>query len=330
MGFRDFMSDYTPLGMMGLYDKSPERPSYPGYDTSKLQPLIDEYLGLARQGQGQQVGMPQEFDISSQYLQGLMQQQPSQYELPIDDINKALQAQQEIQMQDYMKQIRPTLARQGQLDSSYYTNLLGDYKQGQQSDYLTNYANLLTNQAQTNLQNQQWLTGQQAGAAGQLAGIGGQRAGVDLQNIQLPFQTTLPALQQGYGMQEGLQNNLFNQQLGAYGQEMDVYNQNKQSYDQTRAMLWQAALGAATGGMGMIPGVTGGMMGAGTGALGGATGQLGSMAGGGMQQTDLSSLLKSLNLNTGQSSGQPFGTYTPYSKGGSTVGSRYFPQFSFN
>jgi hypothetical protein len=374
---------------------SPERPAYPIYDTSNLQPLIDEYLNLARGGIGKtlseppeyslisqqlqnllgfqpsvtQITAPQEYGMASQTLQDILGLQPQAFQFPMEDIQKALSAQQGIQLNDYLKQIRPVLAQQGQLDSSYYTNLLGDFLQQQQAQTYGTTADLLTQQAQQNLALQQYFPQLKTSAAGQLAGIGtqqadiqrlnaqlqyllpqyqsgilnqlqgigGARSGIEQYNMQYPYQTYLPALQSGYGIQKGLQDSLFQQALGAQQQEMGAYNQAKESYDATRAMLWQAGLGALTGGLGAIPGLAGGLGGALTGGLGGFTGTLGSMVGGGLQQSNsLSSLLGKLG-NTSSSmpdynsllNYQSMYTQQPNLKsGGQTIGSLYYPQWS--
>jgi len=272
--FENFL--FTPTALFD--DDSPERPAFPQFDPNQnLQPLIDEFLGLTRQGIGQQVGVPEELGVSSQFLQNLLQQTPEQFTLPVDQIQQALQAQQAIQKQDFLNQIRPTLAQQGQLESSAFTNLLSDFTQQQQADELTNLANLLTTQAQGDIANRQAFLGQQLGATGQLSGLGSQLANIDLQNIQLPFQTVIPSLAQGFGLQQGLEQDLFRQALGAQQQEMDVFNQAEQSRQQTMQLLGSLALGAATGGLGGAFGLTG--LTAGQGALLGGLGQLGGTGG---------------------------------------------------
>src|SRR3990167_1601157 len=199
--------------------KSPERPSYPGYDTSQLQPLIDEYLGLVRGGVGKtltepseyglvsqqlqnllgfqppitQIGMPQEYGIASQTLQDILGLQPQQFQFPMEDIQRALASQQQLQYQDYLNQIRPLMAQQGQLDSSAYTNLIGKFLQGQQTQTYGTTADLLTQQAQQNLALQQYFPQLRSAVSGQLAGLGGQQA--DLQRLNAQLQYSLPEFQ---------------------------------------------------------------------------------------------------------------------------------------
>lgn len=401
MGFFKDIAKMTPLGM--LIGDSPERPPFPGYDISQLQPLIDEYLNLVRSGVGKtlaepseyglvsqqlqnllgfrppitQIGMPQEYGIASQTLQDILGLQPEAFQFPMADIQKALQAQQQLQYQDYLNQVRPIMAQQGQLDSSAYTNLIGKFLQGQQAQTYGTTADLLTQQAQQNLALQQYFPQLRSGVAGQLAGLGGQqadlqrlnaqlqyllpeyqsgilsqlqgiggaRSGIEQYNLQYPYSTYIPALQQGYNLQKGLQDQLFQQALGAQQQEMGVYNQAKQSYDATRAMLWQVGIPMAMGGITGL--ATGGLAGMGTGALQGL-GQglgnigLGSMAGGGLQQPDWTTMLKQLGLGgtTGMSTMPMTQSYTDlmnyqnlYTQpsnlrsGGQTIGARYYPQW---
>lgn len=379
------------------FGKSPERPAYPGYDTSQLQSLIDEYLNLVRGGVGKtltepseyglvsqrlqnllgfqpsitQITTPQEYGIASQALQDILGLQPEEFQFPMADIQKALEAQQAVQLEDYLKQIRPVLAQQGQLDSSYYTNLLGDYIQRQQAQTYGTTADLLTQQALQNLQLQQYFPQLRSGVAGQLAGLGGQqadiqrlnaqlqyllpeyqsgilnqlqgvggaRAGIQEFNLQYPYSTYIPALAQGYNLQKALQDQSFQQALGAYGQEMGVYNQAKQSYDQMRALLASVGIGALTGGTGWLPGLEKGLTGAVTGGALGAGG-LQNLATPfilqNMPSMDLSSLL---GLGSKTVATLPNYTdlfnyqslFTPQSNlkaGGQTIGSKYFPQWT--
>jgi len=296
-----------------LFGSSPERPAVPSWQpTPGLEGLPAEIRALIQQGVGAQVPEPAEYGVTSEALQRMLQLQPEQFQLPIEDLLQAQQAQQAIQQQDWLKQIRPGMAAQGQLESTYMTDLLGDFIRRQQVESLGMGSQLRMQEALENLTTQRWLPEYQAGVAGQLGALGGQRAQLGLQNIQLPFQTTVPAFQQLYGTGLSEAQQRMQQQMAGYQQEMDVYNQQKQSYDQMRAMLWQGGLGAVTGGLGAIPGLAGGLEGVTTGALGGLTGQLGTMAGGGLQQQDYSGLLKTLGLG-----GQPQPAAT----------TRYMPQW---
>jgi len=292
-----------------------EKPSVPEYQLPAwAEGLPSETLDIIRQSVGAQAATPPEFDIASQSLQGLLGTQltpqtvgipedyatarqgftglagyqPDQFAFPMDEIQQALAAQQAIQMEQYQKQIRPMLAQQGQLDSSYHTNLLGDYLQGQQAQTYGTTADLLTQQAQQNAQIQQWLPQFQSGVygslanlgtqqsgidqynaamqnqfaqynpqfqsqiAGQLAGLGGQRSALDQFNLQLPFQTTIPAFQQQYG--QGLQEG------GARTQQANLgYQADLQAYQQQQQQM-QGLIGSGVGlGVGAL---TGGLSGA--------------------------------------------------------------------
>lgn len=331
MGVFDFLGDIFGSG------ESPERPPVPQYQLPEwARGLPPEILQVIRRGIGAQVPTPAEYGISSQVLQSLLQPQigrlaepaeyglvsrglqelaglqPEQFQLPIEDILGAQQAQQAIQQQNWLQQIRPQLAAAGQLDSTYEANLLADYLQQQQAQQLGLGAQLRTQQALENLATQRWLPGFQAGAlgqlgalgaqraaipqynielqkwlpafqagiAGQLAGLGGQRAALGLQNIQLPFQTTIPALQGMYttGLTEA--DRRFQQAMAGYQQEMDVYNQAQQQRQGLASLGLGLGVGALTGGMGLLPGIASGWMGAGKGALMGmgGLGSLGTMA----------------------------------------------------
>lgn len=239
-----------------------EEPTAPAFTLPEwARGLPPETLELIRGQVGAQVAEPAEYGISSQALQQMLGYQPEQFQFPMEEIQQAMAAQQALQMEQYQKQIRPTLAGMGQLDSTYYANLLSDFMKGQQAQTYGTTADLLTQQAQQNLQTQQWLPQFQAGVAGQLGGLGGQRAGLEQFNLQLPFQTTIPALQQMYGT--GLQQagQEFQAALVPYQQQLQSYQQQQQQQAALMQGLGSLSLMAATGGMsgamGLIPGVTG-------------------------------------------------------------------------
>jgi len=299
---------------------SPEKPKAPEFQLPEwAKGLPEETINLIRQGIGQQATTPPEYDIASQSLQSLLGYnptpqivgipedyatarqgftdlagyQPDQFALPMDEIQQALAAQQAIQLEQYQKQIRPMLAQQGQLDSSYYTNLLGDYMKNQQAQTYGTTADLLTQQAQQNAQIQQWLPQFQSGVygslanlgtqqsgidqynaaiqnqfaqftpqlqsqvAGQLAGIGGQRTALDQFNLQLPYQTYIPAMQNQYG--QGLQqgNAMTNQANLGYQADMQQYQQQQQQMQGLINSGTSLALGAATGGLSGLAGLYG-------------------------------------------------------------------------
>src|SRR3990167_899827 len=104
----------------GKGGKQPSAPAYqlPGWASG----LPEEQLALIRSASGKTAAMPQEYDIASQALQGLLGTSPDQFQFPMQDIQQALSAQQGIQYQDYLNQIRPIMAAQGPLDSSWVKN----------------------------------------------------------------------------------------------------------------------------------------------------------------------------------------------------------------
>lgn len=212
----------------GKSGKAPS-PAVPAYQMpSYAQGLPEEQLALIRSMSGKQAAMPQEYDIASQALQGLLGTQADQFQLPIQQIQDALAAQQGIQYQDYLKEIRPVMAAQGQLDSSGYTNRISDFLQGQQAQSYGSNADLLTQQALQNLQLQQWVPQFQSGIAGQLAGLGGQKSALDQFNLQLPFQTTIPALGSVYGQGMQLGDKNYDSAMKQYQQAMQEYEQQQQ------------------------------------------------------------------------------------------------------
>lgn len=259
---------------MGLFDFfGAERPDAPQFQMpSWAQGLPEEMLQYIRQGVGQQLQQPQEYDIASQQLQQLLGQQQSQFQLPIEAIQKALAAQQQQQYRDWSEQINPILANQGQLDSSYHANLVGRYLQDQQTASLGNTANLLTQQAQENLNTQRWYPQMQAGLAGQLAGVGSQKSDVSRFNITSPYQTYIPAMSGAYGQGMNLAQNQYNAALVPYQQHLQEYNQDKASEAQFWQQLGGAATAAATGGLGGSMGMYGSGIGGGQGALMGLSG----------------------------------------------------------
>jgi len=121
-------------------------------------------------------------------------------------------------------------------------------------------ADVLTQQALNNLQLQQFIPQFQSGIAGQLAGVGGQRAALDQFNLTLPFQTTIPAFQQqfGLGLQQGdavtKQANLqFQSDLAQFNDD----EARRRKLIQGAAALGTAALtGGLSSGAGFLPGVT--------------------------------------------------------------------------
>lgn len=295
----------SKAGLLRGDDSQP--PQAPMYELpSWAAGLPEEQLKYIRQFAGQGgLQMPSEYGISSQALQGMLGYQPQQFQFPMEAIQQALDAQQAQQLQQYQEQIRPVLARQGQLDSSSYTNLLDRYLQGQQTSRLGNTANLLTQQAQQNFDLSKWLPQFQSGVAGQLAGVGGQKANVNQLNLTTPFQTYIPATANVYG--QGLQ--LGDREFGAKNtqwlQAMKQYDQdqaNQAAMISSIGQLLGAGAGFAVGGPG------GAAIGS---SLGGAGSTLFGGSGGGMdfgsalsfaypqQNTiDLNALFKGYNMNS--------------------------------
>lgn len=231
---------------------------------------------------------PTEYGVSSKALEGMLGYQPEQFQFPMEKIQQALSAQQGLQLQDYQKQIRPILANQGQLDSTYYANLLGDYLQGQQAQTYGTTADLYTQQAQQNYDLSKWLPQYQAGVsealanigglrgnvaqynvgqqnalqqwqpqfqsamAGQLAGLGGQKAGIEQYNMQYPYSTFIPALGSLYGTASGQAGEQYQAAMVPYQQDLANYQQSQaqqqQLWSQLGGLALNAGLAAATGG----------------------------------------------------------------------------------
>lgn len=167
-----------------------QEPSEYGMASNTLQGLLNYSPQLSY------LQMPSEYDTVGQGFGNLLNYQPSQFQFPMEEIQRALDAQQAMQLQQYQNQIRPVLAKQGQLDSSYYTNLLDKYLQGQQTSRLGNTANLLTQQATQNYDLSKWLPQLKTSALSGLSALGGARTGINQYNATLNnnLQTYLPQL----------------------------------------------------------------------------------------------------------------------------------------
>ncbi len=249
-----------------------DEPEAPGFNLPPAFEGIDqEVLDLIRSRVGQQAGVPGEFGVASQTLQGLLGISPQQFQFPMEEIQKALQAQQSIGLQRFREQITPLAAQQGQLESTGFTNQIANFLQGQEAQGFGQTADLLTQQALRNFQLQQFLPQFQAGIAGQLGQLGGQLSDIERFNLQLPFQTTIPAFQQqqGLGLQQAQGNfqadsQRFQQQLAEQAQKAELFKG-----------LGGLALGAATGGLGALGGLIPGVTSFGGGALKGVGQSLG-------------------------------------------------------
>lgn len=314
----------------GGSDEPAPLPTFQSQIPDWAQGLPPEILQYIRQGVGQKLTEPSEYGISSQALQNLLQYQPSQFQYPMEDIQKALAAQQAIQLQQYQQQIRPVLAQQGQLDSTYYANLLGNYLQGQQAQTYGTTADLLTNQATQNYNLQQWLPQFQSNIASQLGNVGTLRSNVNQYNMQYPYSTYIPALSGMYGT--GL-NQAQQQYNAAMAQWQSDEQQRQKEQEQQAGFL--GSLGSL-GGMGLgallaLP--TGGMSVLAGAMLGGSLGSAASpLWGGSGSSSGLSSLLGNIalsglgsslynsdwNIPSGATSygGGSWGSSTPYNASG--------------
>src|SRR3990167_1213821 len=237
-------------------DDKPEAPAFqlPSY----AQGLPEEQLALIRARIGKTAGTPQEFDIASQALQGLLGTQASQFQFPREAIQQALDAQQAQELQRYQQQVNPLLAQRGQFDSSTRENLLTDFLGYQSTARLGTTADLLTQEAQQNLQLQQFIPQFQSGIAGQLAGLGGQRSALDQFNLTLPFQTTIPGLGNVYNQGLALGDRDIAQQNLQFQADLQDYQQKQAQQSQLFSQLGQLGAAGLTGGLsGLAPGGAG-------------------------------------------------------------------------
>lgn len=360
--------------------KKESQPTIPSYSRAEIPADLLSYI---KSGVGRTLPEPSEYGISSQALQDLLgympqlQQltepaeygraglgleellgyTPDQFQYPMNEIQQALAAQQALQMEQYQKQLRPVMAQQGQLDSTYYANMISDYLKGQQAQTYGTTADLLTNQAMQNydlskwlpqfksgilgemgnlgqlrqgtqqynvdLANQlaTWLPGFRSGVAGQLAGIGGQRADIGQLNLNYPYQTYIPAYQQAYGTSVNEGNLQYQSAMNQYNAAMQEYEQ-KQAERAAKSELISRFAGPIAGGWyGESAGV--GLAPAMQGTLKNVellTG-LGRMG----NNIDLSSLLGNMNFST------PSAQYKPQwaSFGGKSPTTRYRPTYDY-
>ena len=296
--------------------------------------LLQELEKMYRSYIGQSISTPAEWGQQGDVYTQLLNYTPEQFAYPMDDIQKALASQQALQLEDYQKQLRPMLAAQGQLDSTYYANLLGDYLQGQQSQSLSNTANLLTNQATQNYNLAQWLPQFKQSVAGSLGNLGQNRLSLEEQNLMLPMNTYIPGLANLYGMgqqtaaqqyQDALAQWQFEEQQKAQpatwtkvAAMFDPGGSLMGNYGTKATQGTQNVIGAGTSIMGAI----GSIMGAKKGGGGG---------GGGVQQQPQQSYTPNYNLemqyytpqtqNYGLNTNQNYGfNYNNDSSGGSSYG----------
>ena len=261
---------FYPVGGAG---DDPEPPTAPTFNIpSGTEGLLEQIRSLIEGQVGQQLQEPGEFGIASNQLQQLLGIQPEQFQFPTEEINRALQAQQALQFEEFQRQIRPLAAAQGQLESTGFTNQIGQFLQGQQAQSLGFNADLLTQQALQNLQLQQFIPQFQAGVSGQLVGLGGQRAGIDQFNLQLPFQTTIPAFQQLFGQGLGQAQGEFG--AASQGFQAELQQQQRQEDFMNQLLFGVGSLGFSTlgGGVAGQQGLLGPDVGFGQGALAGGFG----------------------------------------------------------
>jgi len=108
--------------------------------------------------QARQTGMnPAEYGLASNKFQSLMGTDPT------EQIMAGLTAQQDIDRQKYEKYINPLMASQGQYDSTYRANMLGDYLSQQQATALGQRGQLA-----------QWVPEFQSSLATSLGNLGSQ------------------------------------------------------------------------------------------------------------------------------------------------------------
>ena len=250
------------LGKKGDKYSAPSAPMWEQQIPESLQSYFPDMVAYLNSLKGQQLQMPTEYGQAGDYLSNYLNNPPS-FNYPMEDIMKALEAQQALQQQDYLNQLRPLYAQQGQLDSSAYTNAIGKYMQGQQSTSYNRIADLLTQQALTNLGIQQTLPGVAQG----LSGIGTQKAGIEQFNLNQPYQSYIPAMNILYNQGMNYATNQYGSEMVPYQQEMEIQLANKAAsqaqQQQLMGMLGSLGLTAVTGGLGGLLGGTGFMAGAG-------------------------------------------------------------------
>lgn len=252
-------------------DSGGDAPTPPTYDQSFpawAKGLPQEQIDLYRQIANNQIQQPAQYQQASDIYSKLANYQPSQFQYPMADIQKALQAQQDLQYQQYQKQINPILASQGQYDSSYRTNLNSDFLKGQQAQNYGTTANLLTNQANQNYDLSKWLPQIQGQAAQGLQGVGTAQA--NLQNLNNQgLNTSAAGLGNVFGQGVTLGNNEYQSAQAQYQAALNQYNQQQQSNSNMFGALGTIG-GAGLGALFAAP--TGGLSLAGGAALGGLAG----------------------------------------------------------
>lgn len=276
--FLAYLNSKLPRGSIGWLERGGgdgggDPPAVPTYDQSLpswAKSLPQDQIALIKQYLSTPLQQPAQYGQASDIYSKLANYQPQQFQYPMEAIQKALQAQQDQQYQQYQKQINPILASQGQLDSSYRTNLNSDFLRGQQAQSLGNTAQLLTNQASQNYDLSKWLPQLQGTAAQGLQSVGGAQNSINAYNQQLPLQG-----QQAFGNIFGQGLQLGDREYGSaqnqYQAALDQYNQKQQAHSGMLGALGTlggAGLGALfaapTGGLSMLGGAALGGFGGGT------------------------------------------------------------------
>lgn len=205
-------------------EDAPVAPSYTLPDWAQNIPT--DVLNYLNQAGSTTLSYPSEYSTVADTLNQLLNYQTTDFAYPMTDIQSALASQQALQLEDYQKQIRANLAKQGQLDSTYYTDLLSNYLKNQQSQSLTNTANLLTNQAEQNYNLQTWLPQFKTSVAQALQNLGTSKSGIDTSNLSNLY-SVANALNSLYGTGLNQANSEYTAALNAYQQQLDEYNQNQ-------------------------------------------------------------------------------------------------------
>jgi len=268
---------------------------------SALQNLYSGY-------QNASVAAPSQWETATDLYNQLANYQMSDYAYPVEDLTAAIKAQQDLAQQDYLKSMKSTLGAQGQLDSSYFTNLLSDYTKEQQSDYLSQYANILSANADRNYSAQQLVSGLKSTAASGLSGLGSLYNNLDLTNLMLPLNTYGAGMTDLYGLGTSESNRQYSAAMQQYEKDLQEYNDEQANKGNMIGSL--GTLAGMAAGTFLFPGIgtaLGGSLGGTASSLFGGSAASGSSLGsllGGAGSTgtsDISSLLKYLNSSQGVS-----------------------------
>jgi len=299
--------------------------------------ILTALQDLYNQYQNASVSTPSQWNTANDLYNQLANYQMSDYAYPVEDLTAAIKAQQAIASEDYIKSIKSNLASQGQLDSSYYTNLLSDYTQQQQSDYLNQYASILSANADRNYSAQQLLANLKSTAASGLSNLGSLYSNLDLTNLALPLETYGAGLTSLYGLGTSESNRQYSAAMAQYEKDLQEYNDKQSSLGNMIGSL--GTLGGAAVGTWLLPGVgtaLGSSLGGSLSSLAGGTASSGSSLGSllgssnSSSTSDLSSLLRYLNSSTGMTTpaADTSSLYSTYSRIPS-LSNRYSTSYGF-